>query len=214
MTEFVLPELIVANQGINYNPALSVAINKALRTRNEEEYQVALKEATKIAIGYERVTLYDSKNYGESSFLSGMPLFQPLKLNAQEGIEELVLESAVTEWDRSKNIVSTNNQGLDGSVDEFINNGDYMINVAGILCYPGARYPLDQVLHFHKFMDLKKAVKITHEALNALGIYEIVMLSHKCNKTSHINCQSYSFTAKQSKPIELVSQQQPNSDLF
>lgn len=214
--QFSIPELIgLATQGgINYNPALAVAVTSLLRIRDQDDYKIALKEATQIAIGYENVRVLDRKSYGESSVLPGMPLFQPLKLIGSDGIEDLLLESAIAEWDRSKNIVSTIVQGRDTSVDEFINNGDWMINVSGLLCSAEARYPLDQVLHLQQFMDLNTSIKIEHEVLNALGIYEIVVTGQKGPKTPAINCQAYSFSAKSTQPLPLIIKQNQNDNIF
>lgn len=213
---FSIPEIIFANQvgGINYNPALAVAVNKLLRIRDQDDYEIALKEATQIAIGYESVKVYDRKSYGDSSVLAGMPLFQPLLLKGSDGVEDLLLESAVAEFERPKNIVTTVVQGRDTSVDEFINNGDWIINISGLLCYPGARYPLDQVLHLEKFMDLNTSIAIEHEVMNGLGIYELVVQSHRLPKTPHINCQSYSISAKSTQPLSLIIKQQPNETIF
>jgi hypothetical protein len=205
--EFKLPELALFASNVRYNPALGIAVNQLLNTRSEVEYQEALETATKIAIGYENVQLYNRKNYGVSSNLSGMPLFMPLKFQSTDGLPELLLESAVVEVNRTKNIVSTVIQGRDTSVDEFINNGDWNISVSGMLCENEPKYPLEQLKAFQRYMELNKSIKIEHEAMNALGIFEIVVLSEQpISKTPHINVQTYSFTAKSTKPLPLIIQ--------
>ncbi len=208
--QFKLPEILAMSNGVRYNPALGVAINTMLNTRDSVEYQNALQEATQIAIGYENVKIYTKKDYGFSSNLSGMPLFMPLKLKGTDGLEDLLLESAVVEVNRTKNIVSTVITDRDASVDEFINNGDWQISVTGFLCNNEAQYPLDLLLKFEEFMSLKKAIEIEHEAMNAIGIYEIVVLSENpIMKTAHINVQPYAFTAKSSKPLPLIIEDKP-----
>jgi hypothetical protein len=206
--EFKLPELALFASSVKYNPALSLAINALYNTKSQPEYDIALQEATKIAIGYDNVQIYTRKDYGQSSNLSGMPLFQPLNLIGEDGQEDLLLESAVLEGSRTKNIVSTTIQGRDTSVDEFINNGDYQVSVQGILCANEPRYPLDLVLKFQKFMDLNRSIKIEHELLNALGVYELIITSHKYAPTTSINLQTYSFTAKSTVPLPLIIQDQ------
>lgn len=208
--EFKLPELALFASDVRFNPALGIAVNRLINTRSDVEYQEALEEATKIAIGYESVQLYNRKNYGTSSNLSGMPLFMPLTLQSTDGLPSLLLESAVVEVNRTKNIISTVIQGRDTSVDEFINNGDWMITVSGILCQNEPRYPLEQFKAFQQYMDLNKSIKIEHEAMNALGIYEMVVLSQNFPKTPHINIQTYSFSAKSTKPLPLIIQDKNN----
>lgn len=205
--EFNLPELALFASDVRFNPALGIAVNRLINTRSDVEYQEALQEATKIAIGYDNVQLYNRKNYGTSSNLSGMPLFMPLKFQSTDGLPELLLESAVVEVNRTKNIISTVIQGRDTSVDEFINNGDWNISVSGMLCENEASYPLEQLKAFQRYMELNKSIKIEHEAMNALGIFEIVVLSEQpIAKTPHINIQTYSFTAKATKPLPLIIQ--------
>jgi len=213
--EFKLPELAILTSNVRYNPALGAAVNTLLNTRIQDEYDIALEEATKIAIGYENVTLYKKKDYGQSSTLSGMPLFMPLRLKGTDGLEDLLLESAVVEANRTKNIVVTVIQGRDTSVDEFINSGDWNISVSGMLCNNEAQYPMDLFLKLAAFLDLKKSIEIEHEVLNARGIYEIVILSENTiQKTAHINVQPYSFSAKSTKPLPLIIQDKPSPKFF
>jgi len=201
---FSIPELLKLADNIRFQPMLAAALNTALRTRNKEEYEIAMREATKIAIGYESVNVYTSKDYGTSSFLPGMPLFQPLLFKGEEGQDDLLLESAVLEVSQQKNIVVTPVQGRDNAVKEFINGGDWNLNVSGIICAKEHRYPLDEVIEFERFIQRKATIQVVHELLNAIGVYEIVILSHTLSKTPHINCQAYSFTAVSDEPTELV----------
>lgn len=213
--EFKLPELAIFTSNVRYNPLLGAAVNTLLNTRDQDEYDIALEQATKIAIGYENVTLYKKKDYGQSSTLAGMPLFMPLRLKGTDGLEDLLLESAVVEAQRTKNIVSTVIQGRDSSVRELINNGDFTITVSGMLCNNEAQYPMDLFLKLSAFMDLKKPIEIEHEALNARGIYEIVVYGDNIiQKTVHINVQPYSFTAESSKPLPLIIQDKPSETVI
>lgn len=208
--EFRLTDLAnISTQKVQYNPALDVAVTTLLNTRSKAKYALALREATQIAIGYENVNINIRKDYGTSSNLAGMPLFMPLLLKGQNGIKDLLLESAVVECARSKTIVSTVIQGRDTSVDEWINNGDWQISVDGLLCNNEPRYPMDLLLRFEQFTSLNSSIEIEHEALNAIGIYEIVILSEKpIQRTNHINVQPYAFTCKSTQPIPLVLQDQ------
>ncbi len=206
--EFRLPELAILTSNVRYNPVLGVAVNTLLNTRNKEEYKIALQEATKIAVGYENVTLYEKKDYGRSSW-GGMPLFMPLLLKGQNGIKDLLLESAIVETSREKNIVSTVIQGRDTSVDEWINNGDRQISVLGMLCNNQAQFPIELFEHLYEFLDLNQPIDIEHELLNALGVFQIVVLSDSTSKTPHINVQPYSFTCKSTRPLPLIIQDSP-----
>lgn len=209
--EFKLPQLALLASDVKYNPALAIAVNTLYNTKSQPEYNLALEEATKIAIGYENVQLYQRKDYGMSSNLAGMPLFQPMTFLGEDGQDDFLLESAVLDISRTKNIVTTVLQGRDTSVDEFVNNGDWEMSVSGIICANEARYPLAEVLEFQKFMNLNTSIKIEHELLNGLGVYEIVIKSQDFKKTPSINLQTYSFTAKSTMPLPLIIQDQPST---
>ncbi|MBN9293737.1 MAG: hypothetical protein J0G96_07150 [Flavobacteriia bacterium] len=202
--EFKIQDLAVMAADINYYPALGVAVNKLLSSRDKIEYEIALEEATKIAIGYENISIASKKDYGMSSYLPGMPLWQPLLFKGKPGQRDMLLESAVVELTRTKNIVSTIVQGRDTSVDEFINNGEWQITVSGILSTNEPRYPLEEVIEYEGWMNQSSPIEIEHELMNKLGIYEIVVLSETLTKTPHWNLQAYSFNAKETKPLPLI----------
>lgn len=212
--EFRIEDLAVMASDINYYPALGVAVNKLLSARSSYEYEIALKEATKIAIGYENINIRDAKDYGNSTLLPGMPLWQPLLLKGEDGQDDLLLESAVVELTRTKNIVITEVQGRDTSVDEWINNGDWRIEVSGLLATNEPRYPMDEVSELQSFMDRNNAITVEQELLNGIGVYDIVVLGQKLAKTPQWNIQKYSFSAKATEPLPLIVELQKESEII
>lgn len=206
MTKFSIPELINVLASINYQPKLSTALNTLLRTRDQEEYNIVLKEATELALGYTVKTSEELKKYGinPKAAWGGVPLWQPVTFQATEVNEkDLLLDSAVVSWNLPRNIVKTNLQGKDGTVKEFISNSDYSISINGIICSNKAAYPLDQVVELDKFCKKKSSIKIVHEVLNAIGVFEIVIDSYDAPKSPYINCQQYSIMCSSDSPIEL-----------
>ncbi len=202
-----IPELIGLSQNVEYNPALASAVNKLIRVRNEDEYNVLLKEATDIVLGYESQNGYEYPDYGfkDKQFFAGVPIFQPVFFEHQEqGEEDLFLQSAVINLSRAKNIIQTVVQGRDSSIKEFINNGDWIISVNGIFCDKGWNYPIEKVQEFNRWMEKNKNLQVTNEILNGLGIYELVILDYTLSKTPHINCQPYSFNAVSDSPLPLI----------
>lgn len=206
--QFKLQDLAIMATDIHYYPGLANAVNAALHSRNKIEYKEALETATKIALGYSNVEVQSKKDYGTSSgYIPGMPLWQPVQLEDKETKKKLLLESAIVELSRQKNIISTVIQGRDTSVDEFINNGDWQISISGVLCQNQASYPLDLVNDFNEFMELNRSLTITHEVLTELDILEVVVLSYQLAQTPYINWQRYSITAKSTKPVVLRIQE-------
>jgi len=202
--EFDIPQLLALASKINYQPLLASAVNRVLNARTKDEYQIALKDATSVALGYDIKDVNQLKNYGygKASQFAGLPIFQPLILKT-DGEEDLVLESAVIAYSRQKNIVQTIVQGRDTSIKEFINNGDWQISVQGIICRKAWEYPIDEIDLFNRFMEKNVAISVVHEVLNQLGVYEVVVTDYSLPQTSMINCQPYSFNCLQDSPIEL-----------
>lgn len=203
--EYTIPELlnIVGIRG--YTPRLATAINTLLRTNSELDYQTALKEATIEIKGYQNATVFDNSNdaYAKSSHFEGIPIYMPLLLESVDGGDDYLLESSILEINRQRNIVVTNVQGNDSSVKEFINNGDYSITVSGLVCNKGVGYPKESIKELDKFLSHKGTVKIVHEVLNMLGIYEIVVMDYSFASTPLTNAQPYYFNALSEQPIEL-----------
>lgn len=202
--EYSIPQLLALAQKVNYNPILANAVNRLLNARTTDDYEIALKEATQAALGYEVKDTYQLQDYGynKASQFAGLPIFQPLVLKHSDA-DDLVLESAVVSYQRQRNIVQTVVQGRDSAVKEFINNGDWSISVSGLICKRGYDYPIDDVVDFNRYMELKSTIEVTHEVLNALGVYEIVVTDYSLAATSMVNCQPYSFNAVQDTPITL-----------
>lgn len=201
---FDIPELIELATKVEYNPLLAAAVNRLLRARTSDEYQIAQRDVNTAVTGYTIDERYTYKDYGSGRNSFGLPIFQPLTLQSpDENEEDLFLSNALVSFNRQKNIVETVVQGRDSSIKEFINNGDYNITVNGFLFNKGFQYPIEKLIEFTSFMDKNTNIKIQHEVLNAVGIYEIVILSHDCPKTPQINIQTFSFTAKSDKPLPL-----------
>lgn len=210
--KYNIPQLIAMAAYINYKPDLAGAVNRLISAKNETEYSKALKEANEATLGYEVFNVYDQKDYGSNpnAHFAGLPIFQPITLD--DGIQEpFTLPAAVVSLNRVKNIVVTQVQGRDVSVKEFINNGDWVISVSGILNTRGWEYPLEDVMVFNQFMERNQALKVSHEVLNNLGIFEIVVTDYSIPKSPHINCQPFSFNCVNDEPLPLTISDLPSN---
>lgn len=196
--KYEIEDLLGFVNEIRYFPEVGAAVNNALSAKSPVEYEAAIEQATSLAYSHAQF----SRGY-KSEF--GLPLFMPFEFDPfAEGETGLLLPSSVVDVKRTKLIVSTDLQGRDSSVTEFVNNGDFQISVSGIIATRGHGYPLDAVEEFNKYMELKQSLRIIHELLNALGVYDIVITDYDLPKTPYHNCQFYSFNARSQKPIELT----------
>ncbi len=76
-----------------------------------------------------------------------------------------------------KKIVETELVGQDGSIKELIARSDYRITIAGLLLTdtPGAALPDADARRLKKLVDEPRALPVTHELLNMLGIGQVVI---------------------------------------
>lgn len=216
--EYTIPEMLKIAAIRGYSPQLASALNTLLTTKSEIVYQKALKQATKEISGYSQVEelqkqeignytvkgdLYDLKDKAHSvaSHFDGLPIYQPFLLEKIGGIKsDLLLDSAILEVSRTKNVVVTQVQGRNSSVKEFINNGDFSIKVSGIICEKGLGYPLDLVKQHEEFMKAQVSIPVVSEVMQNLGIYEIVITDYSYPSSPFANCQPYSFSAISEEP--------------
>lgn len=205
--EYTIPQILGIAGIIGYSPALAVAANKLLNSKNPIEYQAALKTATIEIGGYELGEVFDADSfsgYDENNHFPGLPIFMPFLFEKIEDAEDdYLLDSAIIDLSRQKNIIITNLQGRETSVKEFINNGDYAISVSGLICSKGVGYPKSRVKEIEKFFKAKTSIGIIHEVLNMLGIYDIVITDYKFPTSPFSNAQPYSFNAISEVPAEL-----------
>ncbi len=202
--EYTIPELLKLYGLRGYTPQLAGVVNRLLRPENELSYREAKREVTRQLMGYEQIQVRDiDETYKGDLF--GLPLFMPLILEGyDEGVEDLLLDSAIVEISRQKNIVVTVVQGRDTSVKEFVNNGDFQIKISGILSSDSVYYPKDELSNLHDFLTHKGSIKVVNEKLNELGIYEIVVTDYAFPPVAFENIQPYTISAVSDEPVELI----------
>jgi hypothetical protein len=210
---FNIPQILSLAGNIRYNPAVALAVNNLLTATSEVEYTIALAEATQQVLGYQIERGDTRKDYGRGGQL-GMPLFQPLVIKGVNGLDDLLLESAVLSLSRTKNVVTTAIQGREGTVKEWINNGDFSITFNGLLVAKGWDFPIEATALFNEFMEVNQSLKLEHEVLNNLGIFEAVVMDYALPSTTYTNVQPYTIQLLSDNPFELVVSDLPDIPQF
>lgn len=208
-----IPQILSLAGNIRYNPAVALAVNNLLTATSEVEYTIALAEATQQVLGYQIERGDTRKDYGRGGQL-GMPLFQPLVIKGVNGLDDLLLESAVLSLSRTKNVVTTAIQGREGTVKEWINNGDWSITFNGLLVAKGWDFPIEATKLFNEYMDVNESLKLEHEVLNNLGIFEAVVMDYALPSTTYTNVQPYTIQLLSDIPFELVVSDLPDIPQF
>lgn len=135
----------------------------------------------------------------DKSYWEGRYVLCELTLRTQNG-RTLVINDAVCAISRAKNIVSTQMVGMDGTVKEYINEGDYQLNiVVGVVAVRNGvivdEYPEEGLRELRAFFDEKAAISVHSTFLEIFGIGSIVVKSFSISQDTASNYQSVSISA-------------------
>lgn len=187
---------------------INLLLRDAFNAIDKNEYDARMREATQEITGYENVQIYESDDavYLQDGYFGGsLPVWLPLVLQKVEGISsDLLLRNAIVTLSQHRKIVTTDVQGMDGTVKEYINNGDYELTVQGTLAVPGYNFPKDAINELRAYMEARVPIPIVSSYLNSMNIYDIVITEWSLQWAGYINAVPYKFTALSDMPIELV----------
>lgn len=112
----------------------------------------------------------------------------------------LVINDAVCAVSRAKNIVTTQMVGMDGTVKEYISEGDYQLNIAvGIIAVRNGvivdEYPEDGIRELRTFLETKEAISVQSTFLEIFDINSIVIKGFSITQDTASNYQSISISA-------------------
>ena len=131
-------------------------------------------------------------NFDTSLNEFGLPVFDKLVLDSisyeyeekQNGayvkktVQRAGIEFATVLIDvsQSKNIVSTPVSGRNGTVKEYISDGDYMVNIKGVLVGQGVNVePADEINNLIAFCKAPVSIPVASDRLSYFGISSIVV---------------------------------------
>lgn len=140
--------------------------------------------------------------------LEGRPWLTSLALEA-DGKRFEFIECIIT-INQEKNIVTTPMQGFDGTVKEYVSDGDYSVTInAAVNNYKegddtGAsfEYPEDALKELIKILKLKSEVKCQSDFLTYFDIQWLVVKSFDLQQETHSNRQSINIQALSDKPVD------------
>lgn len=91
-------------------------------------------------------------------------------------IEGLKIDEALISVSNDKNIIVTDIAGRNGSVKEYINRGDYQININGFIVAPfGNVFPIARVRELRRICELEREISISGAFLNHFNITTVVV---------------------------------------
>lgn len=120
---------------------------------------------------------------------------------------------------QERNIVTTPLQGRDGTIKEFISNGDYAINVdAGVMSIenssdnedkevsfeiPKNKYPEAELRKLKEILLAKQSIVVQSVFLDVFGIKTAVVKSFNLTQETHSNRQSIQISMLSDEPYEI-----------
>lgn len=149
----------------------------------------------------------ETSNFSTSSKISylGTPVFGEIVLKYQPLNLELELQTVLAEISMTKNIVKTALQGADGTVKEYISDGDYEITLQGAVVFEDNGYPEDDAKLLHQLCLVKDALIVESEFLQLFDIYNLVIESFSFpQQEAMLNMQLFELQCVSDKPIELI----------
>lgn len=118
-------------------------------------------------------------------------------------VEAFTIPSAIMTVQQRKNIVMTNVVGRNGSIKQYVSDGDYDIEIRATLVLDNVAFP--QIQDMVEFCSVPVPVSVTSDFLLYFGIQTIVISSFKYNqKQAHDKIIQLEITAHSDEPINLL----------
>ncbi len=136
----------------------------------------------------------------------------PLRIELKSG-EGLTFSDAVASASREHRIVSTALTGRDGTVKEYINAGDWVVNiVVGLQKVNGHgeiedEWPGDELRTLRKLMESNESLRVHSEFLDALNVDRIVVRSYQVEQMTESNYQIVMINSLSDKDYEIFSKE-------
>lgn len=105
---------------------------------------------------------------------------------------------------QAKKIITTEIQGRDGTVKEYIGLDDYQVVVNGILTGANGVRPVDEIAQLKKMLDAPVRIDVACAYLQDLGIHSLVVMDYTFEQQAGgYSYQTFSITFKSDVPQQL-----------
>ena len=159
------------------------------------------------------------------SDLENRPWLTSLRMSTHHEGERysLLFQEVVISVSQERNIVTTSLQGRDGTIKEYISNGDYGITLDIALTdyegepdeqtdeeflLPKQDYPISRLETLRKLLTTPQTVEVESDFLYAFGIRSAVVTSFSLQQETHSNRQSVQIQMLSDEPYEIKQIQQ------
>lgn len=119
----------------------------------------------------------------------------------------IVIDTVLMSVSQSKNIVTTPIQGRNGTVKEYISDGDYQIDISGMIVSEDRKYPESEVNELVQILKSPVAINMISEFLNWFDIHDVVVESFTFPQTEGVrNAQTFTISCISDTPVELINE--------
>lgn len=174
---------------------------KGIESNNENDYIVGSFETDEP----EKTSLFGTPVYSNLQIL-------PFSYDTLDGeniqiSNGITIDTVIFNVTQTKNIVKTPIQGRNGTVKEYISDGDFQIEISGAIVSPGRTYPQTEVNELIEILKAPIAIpsdSLISEYLNWFGIHSIVVENYDFPQTEGTrNQQEFRISAVSDIPVEL-----------
>ena len=106
-------------------------------------------------------------NVNVAQSLYGMPVWDTIEFRYDSQALKIILPICITEVTHQRNIVVTPVQGLDGTIKEYISDGDKLIKIRATIVGDGIDYyPAEDIYAMEQILSIKDAIQVYSTILN------------------------------------------------
>ena len=139
----------------------------------------------------------------------GLPMWDNLILDSgkEEEKKNLEIDMVLMNVSMTKNIIKTAIQGMNGTVKEYISDGDFAINLKGALFSEknSNAYPEDDVRTLIEICRKQESIRVESGFLSRFDIVDIVIENYKLEAAKATrNVQFFDINAVSDTPKELI----------
>lgn len=148
----------------------------------------------------------DTSDASAKSWL-GTPVFADVRL-PRDGKVDLVLTTVLVDVSMTKNVIKTAVQGRNGTIKEYISDGDYEVRLRGAVVRDGEHnYPYDEMRDFHALLSRSEALPVVADYLRLFNIYSLVVTGFKFGQTEGMqNVQTFEIDCVSDTPDDLIEE--------
>ncbi|WP_395059990.1 DUF6046 domain-containing protein [Flavobacterium sp.] len=151
-------------------------------------------------------------NFNGADYI-GVPTLTSLAFNYKG--EKIDFPECIITVNQEKNIVTTPMEGRDGTIKEYISDGDYTIAMEAAVCsyiinqngetdYKTSHaYPKEQLEKLIRFLKIKDALDVQSDFLTLYGIKNVVVKSYGMVQETHSNRQAFNIQMLSDTPYEI-----------